>query len=1378
MKFITNLPRKESKMKKLTFTKLICLVIVTVMLVSSLPVSAEDTATDGETSELLDYTIDFETGGDVSFVNGTAQNYHYKVTEAKALAGCIGEKFNKPDIAVLTATDYGQNYHCFIGEAPGRSGNYALYPYSTSSYFAVRDINKKLPDGNFAVSADFCLNLGNFTGTVPLIQWTRDDDLKGLDSNLTTKYALVSADADGHLVVNSEVLDATLSTTDSTTDSTTEWYNIKVEAEYTNKDDDYEISLYLNEVLVTTYTQSMPEPESGENGSYLIFFTRSTACKFSYVDNIHVYEWITEENEPEEDPEEDLDPNRLDTTIDFENLTADNYKENTWLNADNLAPLNIEGKTSFSTNNSSGKTRYAAIMDDKDVDGNVTTHGRVWFNASSSGLFTLHDLQNRLLTHDYTVSLDMKFTTFPDAATPLVSWLRGDSQLSCATTKLICINQYGRFCNDDVDLGMGVALDEWFNVVVKVSYLSDDFYRVTLYVNGELLSSKDTVITCKEGNADNSFIRILSVATSFKARFDNLQVYESDNAKIYPEKAVIWDVDFNNHESGTLMSIDTWNDYSSGYNVVRSNLGESAVIENGKLKLTPRSTDNCMDILMGGGNYDPMREGPVAISMKLNVNTNETIGSQKLLVWRRIVSDVESDPQKEAPVLVLENSALSFADITNVYTIDVNKDYDIKVILDGDKLVASLIVNGTTVIDSISIAAYASSLGMLGENLTYVTDDAGNMYKLPYSGFVYQQNGTDGDGNPVYVRRFVEVAGYGVETLRMFQASGSDATAEFYVDDFKVERVETDNVFISTDFTGWSNITDQSPLNTNQEKYGYFNFAEDNTIVPTIIKEADGNEYLSAYSAARMYITDPNNQLLHKNFELSFDLKFSEENATTTDVTKLVSFLGIVGSTISHTPFVTNVVTSNSLGKSRTFDYLLYTSRNGKLYDHNQEVLYDKLLENPWVNIRIVVEGDGAKWNTFKYYIDGKHVRTVEVSSLKSNTAYNSSIRFIPQGPFTMGLDNIKLSYITKTDDFILDFDKDYNSMLDVMGSEFKYPAIGSTRTDANGGTVISAQVMGEDDKYLRIDRTLLTADQEGSIVIDNSKYINEKEYIVETDFRISCEAGFGITPVTVVTVGNEKEFTPVQVRGAENTLYMSMRGAAYDLCDAAGNLLKVKTTEDTGFTKLAVLINENELDYTVYVDGNVAYYYYDGEYIPCVNIPIRYEDTGLCTTAKAGLRLMEIDGIRHNYSIIDIDRIAVTPAPSGLASDFKAIQSKIDISKQTFDLRFIAGIDSLYGNHVGYIVDTTYTDGTQKNAKKEFASHYVYSSIIDDTGTVNASELGSSYLFVMSITSLPITSDGISFNITPFVEHGGVRDLGAVESFIVNVENDVVVVK
>ena len=600
-------------MKTNKFFRFTCFALCLIMLMSAMPVWAENIATDGDTSKLLDATIDFETGAVVKYVNGTAPTNHPKLSVAQAEAGDISGTFNTPDIAVFTPADFNKNYHCFIEVDPKNSANYALRVESANSYFAVQDINKKLPDGDFTVSADFYFTLERFGGTIPIIQWARDEKLKSNDGSLANKYALVSIDTSGHLVVNSQTLDVTL--------SNTTWYNITVEAKYKNADN-YELSLYLDNELVATYTQSMPEPASGANNSYLIFFTYAIGCKYSYVDNIRIYEWITEKDVPDEEPEDEVDPDMLDTSIDFENLTADTYTTKTWLNATNLAPLNIEGKTSFSTNNSKGWTRNAAIMDDDDE-----SHGRVWYNASGSALFTLHDLKNRLLTHDYTVSVDMKFETFPTATAPLIQWLRGDSQLSNVSTKFISMDPKGRFCLDGVDLGMGATLNEWFNVTIKVSYISHDLYLVSLYVNGVLLSSKETVSTCKEGNADNSFIRILTIDTSFKARFDNLQVYESDNAKIYPEKSVIWDVDFNSLENGALMNVDAWNDYSNGYNATESNLGENAVVENGKLKLTPRNSDNYMDIKVGGGNYDPIKEGPVAISMKLNVNTNETAGA-------------------------------------------------------------------------------------------------------------------------------------------------------------------------------------------------------------------------------------------------------------------------------------------------------------------------------------------------------------------------------------------------------------------------------------------------------------------------------------------------------------------------------------------------------------------------------------------------------------------------------------------------------------------------------------------------------------------------------------------------------------------------------
>lgn len=453
-------------------------------------------------------------------------------------------------------------------------------------------------------------------------------------------------------------------------------------------------------------------------------------------------------------------------------------------------------------------------------------------------------------------------------------------------------------------------------------------------------------------------------------------------------------------------------------------------------------------------------------------------------------------------------------------------------------------------------------------------------------------------------------------------------------------------------------------------------------------------------------------------------------------------------------------------GRSRDLEYSYSSTRRGHLqnYTLGANLLYKKGGASNLKQAITLIDEISGIW-------DNKYLHSWPV-----NAGNDSRIVLFTQSIVNM-LNNAKEEYLNQTESFLLDFDGDYNAMLEIMGDEYKFPEIGSTRIDASGKTVTSAKVLGKSDKYLRIDRTLLTEDQSVYIGIDNFKYINTKEYIVETDFRFSCDSGFGITPLTIITRGNEKQFTPVQVKGVYNTLSVSIRGLAYDLYNSSGKLLGVKSVEDNEFTKLAVLVNENDLTYTVYVDERVAYYFYDGQYIPCANLPITYVK-GNGTKAKAGLRLMETDSTKHNYSIIDIAKIAVSPSHSGIASSFRATQSKFNISKLTFDLRFLAGVDSLYASNVGFVVETTYTDGSIKSAKKEFKSNVVYSSIVDESGTVKASDLNSGYLFVMSVTSIPVTTDGIDFTITPFVEHCGVRVYGKPESFVAKVENDTVVVK
>ncbi len=1309
---------KEKKMKNNRLQRFACLVIGLVMLASAMPMSAIVPFSSGEVKAVSPTVSE-------GYINAVLRDFDDLSAHATDAV-----KFTTSKAKVVTESG---------------TSNKALTPSSTDGkmHLIISDLKGEAMLNGFVYSADYKFGENYFN-------LTEDETDVG---SCVQAFTFVSGYQTVARFGHDGALYSTLSGNTKITDvifKPNKWFNFRLEM-LPNGTSSFSYYIYIDDVLV--YWGSYGKKPAKTPAEFRILAADRVSGTGAMLDNVC---FRTLPLIP--------DPDRVDITVDFEALSGFGAKQ--WLNATNMADagLNTSGAV---VGNSATSWNMSAVTE----NGNTFVHNRVINGVvygSAKMFFTINDVENRLIHRDFTVSSDFIFYEFPTQNMPIIQWLYGADVASAKATQLINIDQTGMLIHNGKQLGVNAGLNEWFNVTLKVKYLASGKYRINVYVDEKYVTTSDLAISYYPAAGSSTFFKFLSTGHSgFRAGFDNLQIYEADTCKVYAEKDVIWDVDFDKLANGTQMDINAWNSVSEGYNVIRSNMGESAVIENGKLKLTPNNSGAFMDINIGGGNYDPMKEGSVEVSFKLNISQFDSTYNQRIVTWRRINGIPEISAQKTCFVLELMGSTLKFMGRVVDESLELNKDYDIKMVIDGYKNHASIIIDGKKVIDSLPIATYASAI--LGENLTYVTDDAGNRHYLPYSGFISEQK-YDADGNAVansYVKRFVESAGYSVDTLRLFQTSDSNATATFLVDDFKVERVDVGNEYFSTDFTGWSVITDQKPGNTNSKTDGYVYFDGS----PTIKTDEDGNEYLNCEGVQRMFIGNRRQELLFETFELSFDMYYTKLDAPSS--TGKGSFVNVVGSKVAP-----NETTEHPYsGKDPYDEYAnpLKADEQGNLYDKTNALVCSGI-DGKWTNVRMVFIGDGTKYTGVEYYINGKYIHTA--ASDISSSFKDFVIRILPNNKFALKLDNVKVNYVIETEDFLLDFDGDYETMLDTMGNEYRYPAIGSTRTDANGGIVTSAQVLGDSDKYLRIDRTLLAANQDGYISIDNSKYINEKEYIVETDFRFSCDAGFGITPVTIFTKGNEKQFAPVQVKGAYNTLSVSVRGALYDLYNSSGKLLKVKTTDDKGFTKLAVLINENDLTYTVYVDKCVAYYYYDGKYIPCANLPITYKETGTSTATEAGLRLMEIDGIKHNYSIIDIDRIAVIPAPSGIASDIRATQSKINISKLTFDIRFIAGIDSLYGNLVGYIVETTYTDGTEKHAKKEFTSNLVYSSIEDEAGTVDAGDLNSGYLFVMSVTALPITSNDTSFKVTPFVEHGGVRSLGKTESFIVNVVNDRVIVK
>ena len=1123
------------------------------------------------------------------------------------------------------------------------------------------------------------------------------------------------------------------------------WFNFRLEMIPANATS-YTYYIYVDDVLVYTNGYSKAPAQSPQN--YRILAGDKDVGYSAMLDNI---EFRTLPLVP--------NPDRVDTTIDFENLDSTVFTDKYYINAERLTALNTD-KTAVSTSWVGSSTMNSSIVTSSNAN-----YNRVWQNASARAYFVVDDLENRLINRDFTVSADFMFSTFPEDKTSLIQWLRGSSLSSITTNEFLYIDRNGELCQNGVEIGKSVGLNEWFNVTLKVSYAKHNLYNVVTYVNGELVSVTDMQIACKANDTDGSFIRFMSTANAaFKACMDNIQIYESDNAKIYEEKDVIWDLDFDGLTDGETTDTAYLNDCSLGYENIRNLMGSTAVASDGGLKITP-ALNRWIDLKLGGGNYDPVKEGPVSISFKFNLASKDTAATAKhrLIGLRRVWGYSDNTEGATADVLVVKNNALIFFGVEVISELEVNKDYNFEVVIDGKKNTASLYVDEKKIIDTMQVSNQMSAI--LGEGKSYVTDDAGIRHFLPYSGFVSQQK-YDSEGVAIadtYEKRFVQNAGYGVDILRLFQVG--DATPSgivYYVDDIKIERVETGNVFMEADFTG---ATLYAPTNTNAATTAYSYLQLTNA---SSGKEENGNEYLHFTTGTSLIrLTDRQHESMYKGMELSFDMRYKKlDSPANTTATNIVALVGS-----------TDVQYADPFNKCGSYFALLGADAAGNLYDATyKDVYFENADQEDWINIRIVFLSDGKKWTGFEYYINGDYIATFNKGISTWKDYY---IRIFPNNRCEFDIDNLSYKYLEEpTYDFTLDFDGDYETMLETMGSDYRYPAIDSTRTDANGGTVTSAQVLGTDDKYLRIDRTLLATDQTGCIKIDNHKYIGENEYIVETDFRFSCDAGFGITPVTIVAKGNEKRFTPIQVKGADNTLSMSMRGASYALYNSAGNLLTVKTTNDTGFTKLAVLINENNSTYTVYVDGRVAYYFYDEEYLPCVNIPITYKETGVSTVAEAGLRLMEIDGIKHNYSIIDIDKVAVIPAPSGLATSFRATQTKIDNSNDMFDIRFIAGIDALYGSNIGFDVTTVYTDGTEKTSKKSMSDRFVYSSIVDEGDEVMANNLGSNYLFVMSVTELPTKVGEVYFEVTPFVVHGGIKVSGAVEYITANFADGKVTVK
>jgi hypothetical protein len=224
-----------------------------------------------------------------------------------------------------------------------------------------------------------------------------------------------------------------------------------------------------------------------------------------------------------------------------------------------------------------------------------------------------------------------------------------------------------------------------------------------------------------------------------------------------------------------------------------------------------------------------------------------------------------------------------------------------------------------------------------------------------------------------------------------------------------------------------------------------------------------------------------------------------------------------------------------------------------------------------------------------------------------------------------------------------------------------------------------------------------------------------------------------------------------------------------YDVVNSAGKTVYAPQIDGEGFAEVAILVDDENSTYTLYVNGRLAYYMYNNEALPCVNMPMHFMDTTV-EFSEDFIRLLEISSLKYADSILDVDYINVRSMSNGMSTEIKGAQTRVEAGTLGYDVRFISGIDSLYAGKVGYEITAEYTgDGAAQTKTDDISSDVVFSSVKAGEETISAEMLDSEYLSVVSV--FDIDSDvTVKFTIKPYVDRGGVKIYG--EAYTASFEN------
>ena len=1228
--------------------------------------------------------------------------------------------------------------------------------YGSDGRFSVDTDVPKLVDGKYFVEIRFNIEAVG----------TSEMSFIGTGAN-STVYATLRLKPDGSFEMRNsatpagyEGTPATVKKDDGTYDG---WHTVKLVVDVPTSKVDFYFDTELAYSITTATINDL---------QYLRFMQEGKGGWKWYIDTISYGVFVEEAPEEPVEPEKPdpiLDPALYNEYISFDSFAAgDTVTSDALLATETVSADRIE-KVSYLSG--------VKVKADPDNAENMAS-----YNTENEYCLALYEKTKKLAATSFVASMDVRFSSFPveassgaDKPTSLLAWAFGSS--SAPSYMIFCrVDSKGNLINRQNELtGFAFELEEWTNVAVLCDGTTGEY---DVFFNGEYVFSDD-IGSPKTTNAV-SYIRVLnrSQGAKFSVCVDDVMLYEAERIAPAEEANVIWDVDFEDLAVGTQMSATTWNelsDVADAFETANSSVFKVAEFKGSNaLKVTNGTDISRMDLYMGKNEFDPLRTDGLSFKFDFAIeNFSDTAdettgeyapsGTHHIVSWRRLNSDGKT--AKSMRILSFnKNKKFVFLGTELDIVIEKNTVYPIEIIFNSERNTATLKIDGKIIVDSYSVSTSSSQLD--GLDMSYFLDEAGVKHTLPYTGFVKSylcdadgRQITDADGNFIFVDKLVARKNFYTDMIRLCQgATGS--TTDYYLDDIKAERIEPEVIF-STDFTGWENFT---PTKQNTD----YRFEDGNA---TLVNDGENTYVKLAKSTSQQYFYsfgDRDLKYYGKDVYFETKVKFVTKSEEAGSKTSFISFTEQRNS--SGDPFYYD----NSTPSTTTYRHFLSRDEHGYLYTSNNTEPIGQLKYQDWTNIGIYIHGNGTKWVSYDVYIDGEFVTTNTLAIAGDVQTY--SFRFRAQYN-EMWFDDFAVYYPkAEIEDLEIDFESKANveEAIVKLDGGWKHRALDSTRTNTDGETVTTVQLLGEDgSKYLRVDHTKLRDSTTAYIDAVNDLFIDSKDYLIETAIRFTSETGATLNVAEVYRPMDKQSAPILAVRGDTNYMYVILRGVTYDLVSKDGTPIVAAGINDSEFTKVAILVDSVNDTYSVYVNGIITYYNYNQKRLPCADMPLHFVDKETDGT-KDKVRLLELSQYKYQDAILDVDYLNLVSLANGIGSEIKGTQTKSVTADESYSVRFVSGIDTLYGAAIGYEFTAVYTDKNGSDTSSyDKNSNLVFEKVTSDEGDITAASLGASYLAAIEVITIPMETE-VEFTVKPYVSHGGVKIYG--ESYTVKFSQGAIV--